>query len=99
VEAVDVERWFRQHGQRELELILWAAWDPSGLRCPPNEYEGEASAFWAALRGGATEAEIARLLGEKSTGRNVAEIDARVAGKLCDWYQWRVEERLGLDSN
>jgi hypothetical protein len=82
--------WWRNQGEEELRLILWAAWDPIG-GVPRDEYETYAPQIASQLRRGATIDEIAALLGQIRTetiglGPDPAA-DRAVAEKIRDWYE------------
>jgi hypothetical protein len=82
--------WWRERGEEELRLILWAAWDPIG-GVPRDEYETYAPQIATRLRRGATPEEIAAFLGEIRTGMiglpPDPASDSAVAAKIQDWYE------------
>jgi hypothetical protein len=51
--------WWTKERLRELDLILWAAWDPIGAGAPPDEYEMYAPQIAQLLESGADEKAIA----------------------------------------
>jgi hypothetical protein len=83
-------RWWKQRGEEELRLILWAAWDPIG-GVPRDEYETYAPQIASRLRAGANPDEIAAFLGQirtESIGMPPdAVADQTVAYKIQDWYE------------
>jgi hypothetical protein len=44
-----LDEWWREVGEAELRLILWAAWDPIG-HVPRNEYDWYVPRLWELLR-------------------------------------------------
>lgn len=88
----DAKGWrdfWRERGERELRLLLWAAWDPAA-RPAPDDYAAEATRV-ATLLGsrapaGALEAELARIaaaLGAPPDG----ERDRVAASKVAAWFE------------
>jgi hypothetical protein len=51
--------WWTKERLRELDLILWAAWDPIGAGVPSDEYEMYAPQIAQLLESGADEKAIA----------------------------------------
>ena len=48
-EWTSLDEWFRELGEAELRLILWAAWDPIG-HVPRDEYDTYIPRLWTLLR-------------------------------------------------
>ena len=81
--------WWRRCGEAELNLILWAAWDPIG-DVPRDEYDSYAPRIASLLRRDATAGDIEEQLEQWRTGRIGLPADRvtdRVAAaKIFDWY-------------
>jgi hypothetical protein len=81
-------KWWVDKGEDELQLILWAAWDPIGM-VPRDEYDTYVPLIWAMLVARASREEIAARLAEfrveRMGLRSDPERDAVVASKLLDW--------------
>lgn len=89
---------FRKHSP-ELELLLWAVWNPIGL-CPLDEYRRYVPAIWNLLaeRAGAEAiaAELKRVCDEwleVDRGNN-----EETATLLADWWYWRFEYPVELEA-
>jgi hypothetical protein len=83
---------FRKYAP-ELELLLWAVWDPIGAGVPIDEYESYVPVIWKLLheRAGAEVvstalAQIAeeRIGLDRGTSRSAAE-------RLTQWWYWRFD--------
>lgn len=95
-----LDEWWREVGEAELRLILWAAWDPIG-GVPRDEYDWYVPRLWgllrehaAVLRTGAkyeewTEAERDQYLDRVSASQD------RIVAQLSEWRT----ERIGLPPN
>jgi hypothetical protein len=75
---------------RDVNLILWAAWDPIGCGVPTDEYESYAPQILGLLRQGSPIEEVMAMLSALRTGQIGLEpnppADREVARKLTDWY-------------
>jgi hypothetical protein len=76
-------------GERELNLIFWAAWDSIGY-VPRDEYDWYVPQIASLLRSGAGEDEIEKKLHERRTDRIGVgpdrTTDDRAAAKIVEWY-------------
>jgi hypothetical protein len=84
-------RWWRQRGERELSLILWAARDPIGCGVPPDEYTSYAPTIGRMLREGVRPSDIAKHLQEIRRARMEVPqphptADEDAADKIDSWY-------------
>jgi hypothetical protein len=83
---------------REVNLLLWAAWDPIGLGVPTDEYDSYAPQVLGLLESGAPiEALTAKLsvLRTEQVGLSAdPDADRNAAQKLIDWYS----EQKGEDA-
>ena len=75
----------------QLNLILWAAWDPIGLGVPTDEYASYAPRVLALLQAGSREGvvaeELSRIRSEQMGVPGCPDADSRAADKLCEWYE------------
>ena len=75
----------------QLNLILWAAWDPIGLGVPTDEYASYAPRILALLQAGSREAvvaeELSRIRTEQIGAVGRPGADSHGADKLCEWYE------------
>jgi hypothetical protein len=81
---------WRGRGERELRLLLWAAWDPVG-GVPPGEYDAYAPRIASLLASRASRealaAELDRIrVHELGVGPD-PERDLAAAGKIADWFE------------
>jgi len=95
-----LDDWWREVGEAELRLILWAAWDPIG-GVPRDEYDWYVPRLWGLLR------ELAAVLrsGTQYEEWSEAERDGyldrvktsqdRIVAQLSEWRT----ERIGLPPN
>lgn len=81
---------FRRYAP-ELELLLWAVWDPIGAGVPLDEYAGYAPMVWGLLERGAAVEEVAALLTKIAVDRIGAPGDTSeyAAERLMQWWYWR----------
>ena len=81
--------WWRQQGAAELNLILWALWDPIGCGVPRDEYESYAGSIVRAVAEGSTQ-DVAALLHRIRTEQIGLEPSYRedwfTALKIGEWY-------------
>jgi hypothetical protein len=89
-------RWWKETGERELREVLFWKWDPIGVNVvfprTANEYDGYAPQVVAALRKGASEAEIIDLLRgfeRDHMGLHSASVERLepVASDICGWFE------------
>jgi len=92
-----LDEWWREAGEGELRLILWAAWDPIG-HVPRDEYDWYVPRLWDLLRQHAAalsssddyekwpEAE------QKAWVERVRVSEEEIAAQLSEWRT----ERIGL---
>jgi hypothetical protein len=84
----------------ELELLLWALWNPIGMNVPLDEYRQYAPQIWKLLAEHADTDAVADEL--ERIGREWMELDRigdprraaagdvrEVAERLGDWWYWR----------
>jgi hypothetical protein len=83
------ERWTKATLE-QVNLILWAAWDPIGMGVPLDEYEAYVPKVAGLLENGATADEIAGVLGDIRSGamgiKRDPALDSDIAWKIVDWY-------------
>jgi hypothetical protein len=87
--AAEWREFWHRRGERELRLLLWAAWDPIG-GVPLDEYDAAAARIAALLGSRAAAAALAAELGrirEYELGLDPApEHDERAAAKIGAWF-------------
>jgi len=97
--AISAREWrefWKTRGMRELQLVLWAAWDPIG-GTPPGEYDRYAFRIASLLGSRATCAAVADELGR--IRRDVLdeepnrERDREAAQKISDWFEHSIRTR------
>lgn len=76
---------------RDVNLILWSAWDPIGCGVPTDEYESYAPQILGLLRKEPPIEEVIAMLSALRTEQIGLEpdptTDRDVALKLTDWYE------------
>jgi hypothetical protein len=94
MDAQAYERWWREHGERELRELLLREWDPIGIAnladSQLDEYEHYAGQLVRRLRAGADETEIASVLESFRTDMGLEpsdELPLGVARAIRDWYR------------
>jgi hypothetical protein len=92
----DWSRWWQRRGREQLELILWAAWDPIGQGVPRDEYSGQALLLAKELRRGRAVDQIAEWLNRNALAATDPETDREVAAKVVDWYASEMDRRQRL---
>lgn len=97
-----LDEWWREVGEGELRLILWAAWDPIGM-VPRSEYDWYVPKLWGLLRehavlvgsvSAAEYEELSEVEQDEHTDRVVAS-ERRIAAQLSEWRT----EHMGLDAD
>jgi hypothetical protein len=90
--AMGAREWrefWRGRGIRELQLLLWAAWDPIG-DTPPGEYDGYALRIASLLGSRASTSAIAAELGRIRRDELALEPapaeDVAAATKITAWF-------------
>jgi hypothetical protein len=87
--AGDWRAFWQGRGMRELQLLLWAAWDPMDDGSP-GEYDGYALRVASLLGSRASReaiaAELGRIRDELGLEPDLAE-DARAATKITAWFE------------
>jgi hypothetical protein len=81
--------WWRHEGERELALILWAAWDPIG-HVPRDEYHDYVPRLWTLLRDHARVLKAAPSEGDTDAAfsawaTRVHASEQTIAQQLGDW--------------
>jgi hypothetical protein len=93
--AEDQKRWWRETGKPQLNLILWAAWNPIAVGVPLDEYESYTAPLLSLLQRGEPVERIADELHEYRTALmglpSDRERDLEVARTLRAWHHWVVE--------
>jgi hypothetical protein len=88
--ASDWRDFWRSRGERELRLLLWAAWDPIGADMPIDEYDNYLTRIASLLVSRASRDALAAELGRVRTHEMglepSPEVDSRVANKIADWF-------------
>ena len=91
-EAQVAKEQFRRHAP-ELDLLLWAVWDPIGAGVPIDEYQSYVPVIWKLLDEHAGIETIAAALAQiaeermgedRGTSRHAAE-------RLTEWWYWRFD--------
>jgi len=87
---------WRVRGMQELQLVLWASWDPIG-GTPPGEYDGYAFRIASLLASRASREALAEELGRIRRDEIRIEADpqrdAHAAEKIADGFDHRVRTR------
>ncbi len=93
MDADDHQLWWNERGARELQEILFAEWDPIGLRdmsdAPRDEYDHYAGQIARRLRAGATPDELAAVLDGFRGDMGLEpepEPPLELARRIHDWY-------------
>jgi hypothetical protein len=85
----DWREWWSKRGASELNLILWALWDPIGCGVPRDEYESYLGSVVRAVAEGSTQ-DLAALLHRFRTGWIGVGANYRndwfTALKIGEWY-------------
>jgi hypothetical protein len=88
--AGDWRAFWRARGMRELQLLLWAAWDPLD-EGSPGEYDGYAlrvaSLLGSRASGEAIAAELGRIRRNELGLEPDPAGDARAASKITAWFE------------
>jgi hypothetical protein len=88
--AGDWRAFWQARGMRELQLLLWAAWDPIDGR-PPSEYDGYtlrvASLLGSRASCDAIAAELGRIRRNELGLEPDPTEDARAADKITTWFE------------
>lgn len=81
---------FKEHAP-ELNLLLWALWNPIGASMPLDEYETYVPPIWNLLVMDASVEEIAAELRriEQDQFDSGGDSNRAVAERLKDWWYWR----------
>jgi hypothetical protein len=86
--------WWKREGAAELRALVWAHWDPIGLRdedSPRDEYDAYLGPIASNLRQGADAVAIARLLdgfAVDNMGSSTNPARSRAAADaIVGWYQ------------
>jgi hypothetical protein len=97
--AISAREWrefWRQRGMRELQLVLWASWDPIG-GTPPGEYDAYAFRIASLLGSRASREALVQELGRircEMLGDDAdPQGDAYAAEKIGDWFDHSVRTR------
>ena len=87
------ERWWRERGAAELRELLYAEWDPIGVKelaeASPAEYESYTGQIGRRLRAGATAEDLAALLHRlevEEMGLERPEPPVDAARRIAEWY-------------
>jgi hypothetical protein len=88
--AAEWREFWKARGMAELQLVLWASWDPIG-GTPPDEYDALAFRI-ASLLGsrasrGALVEELGRIRRDELRIEADPERDAYAAEKVADWFE------------
>ena len=87
--AGDWRAFWQVRGMRELQLLLWAAWDPIG-GTPPGEYDTYVlrivSLLGSRASTSAVAAELGRIRRDELALEPAPEADAAAAGKIVAWF-------------
>jgi hypothetical protein len=87
--ATEWRDFWRTRGERELRLLLWAAWDPVG-DVPVDEYDALAARVATLLGSRAPRPALAAELGRIRTHElglaPAPDDDARAAAKIAAWF-------------
>lgn len=96
-----LDEWWREVGEAELGLILWAAWDPIGC-VPRDEYDWYVPRLWGVLRDHASVLHRGKTLYKEWSEverdqwlDRVTASQARIVEQLSEWRT----ERIGLPPN
>ena len=91
--AMGAREWrefWRRRGMRELQLVLWAAWDPIG-GTPPGEHDTYVlrivSLLGSRASTSAVAAELGRIRRDELALEPAPEADAAAAGKIVAWFE------------
>jgi hypothetical protein len=81
---------FKKHAP-ELNLLLWALWNPIGASVPLDEYESYVPPIWKLLVVDASVEDIAAELRriEQDQMDSAGNGTQAVAERLKDWWYWR----------
>jgi GNAT superfamily N-acetyltransferase len=94
--AREWREFWRLRGMQEVQLVLWASWDPIGGTAP-GEYAGYAFPIASLLRSRASREALAEELGrirrDKIGIEPNPQQDAYAAEKIGDWFDHRVRTR------
>jgi hypothetical protein len=97
--AMSAREWrefWRVRGMRELQLVLWASWDPIG-GTPPGEYDSYAFRIASLLGSRASREALVEELGRirrEILGDDVdADHDSYAAEKVAAWFEHTVRTR------
>lgn len=94
--AREWREFWRVRGMQELQLVLWASWDPIG-GTPSNEYDGYAFRIASLLASRASRealaAELGRIRRDEFRIEADPQQDAHAADKIADWFDHRVRTR------
>ena len=98
-EAPDERGRFRAHVE-ELNLLLWAVWNPIGVDVPLDEYESYVPIVWKLLSEHADVGEIAAELDRIAHQRmGVSSVRGReTAERLSQWWYWRFDFPVEFDA-
>jgi hypothetical protein len=92
VDPVEAKKRFRTYAP-ELELLLWAVWNPIRVDVPLDEYESYVPVIWRLLSEGAgvdaVFSELKRICEEQMGGCGGREREA--AERLTEWWYWRFD--------
>ena len=89
--AGDWRAFWQVRGMRELQLLLWAAWDPMDDDGSPGEYDGYALRVASLLGSRASReaiaAELSRIRRDELGLEPDRAEDARAAAKITTWFE------------
>ena len=100
MEACANQERFRKYAP-ELNLLLWAIWDPIGAGVPIDEYGNSVPVIWRLLEEhagmDAVTAGLQRICDERLGGGRGTEREA--AERLTAWWYWRFDFPEEFEAN
>ena len=93
MDTAEHERWWRERGAAELRDLLYAEWDPIGLKelaeGSADEYDAYTGQIVRRLRAGATGEDIAALLAqlEAEMGLDREKPPLAAGRRIAAWYE------------
>jgi hypothetical protein len=89
--AREWREFWSERGMRELNLLLWGAWDPIGAGVPLDEYAGYvpriASLLGSRASRDAIANELERIARESMALDLEADVHREAAAKIIDWFE------------